>query len=154
MAMFTLAKKIALSGNRVRIVIVESCDYKPDDWRRQILAYPGLEDLFDLVETSYHFDRSIPLLVNPEDRFIATSCWTAHIASQASTEINRKKFIFFAQEYEPIFFPMSSIHALSNQSYSLPQFTIFSTDLLKSISGIIKLEFMLPMQRLVTRIRL
>jgi glycosyltransferase involved in cell wall biosynthesis len=131
LAMFNLAMRIGQFGNRVRIVIVEPCDYQPDKWRRQILAYPGLENLFDLVETSYHNDRNIPLKVNPQDSFIATSCWTAHIASIAAKTLNNKKFIFFAQEYEPIFFAMGSAHALSHQSYFLPQFTIFSTEFLQ-----------------------
>jgi hypothetical protein len=131
LAMFNLAKKIAQFGNQVRIVIVEPCDYNPEEWRRQIKAYPGLEDFFDLVETSYHFDRSIPLEVNKDDIFIATSCWTAHIANKAVSDMGNEKFIFFAQEYEPIFFPMGTFHALSHQSYFFPQFTIFSTEFLR-----------------------
>ena len=131
LAMFNLAKKIGQFGNKPRIVIVEPCDYKPDEWRKKILNYPGLEDLFDWIETSYHFDRNFPLKVNPDDIFIATSCWTAHIASRTAKKLNDRKFIFFAQEYEPIFFPMSSMHALSHQSYFLPQYTIFSTEFLR-----------------------
>ena len=139
LAMFNLAKKIGQFGNKPRIVIVEPCDYKPDEWRKKILNYPGLEDLFDWIETSYHFDRNFPLKVNPDDIFIATSCWTAHIASRTAKELNNKKFIFFAQEYEPIFFPMSSMHAFSHQSYFLPQFTIFSTEFLRQYFRIHKI---------------
>ncbi len=131
LAMFNLAKKIAQFGNQVRIIIVEPCDYNPEEWRRQIQAYPGLEDLLDYIETSYHYDRSIPLSVNKDDIFIATSCWTAHIANQAVNDLKSERFIFFAQEYEPIFFPMGTFHALSRQSYFLPQYTIFSTELLR-----------------------
>lgn len=130
-AMFNFARKMALRGHSVRLVIVEPCDYDPAEWRKQILAYPGIEDLFDLVETSYHNDRSQPLLANPEDVFVATSCWTAHIAHQAARSLAHSKFVFFAQEYEPLFFPMGSLAALSNQSYFLPQYTVFSTDLLR-----------------------
>jgi len=139
LAMFNLAKKIGQYGNKARIIIVEPCDYKPNEWRKKILAYPGLEDLFDFVETSYHFDRNFPLKVNPDDIFIATSCWTAHISSRTASELNGKKIIFFAQEYEPIFFPMSSMHAFSHQSYFLPQFTIFSTELLRQYFRIHKI---------------
>ncbi|MFZ2096347.1 MAG: glycosyltransferase [Anaerolineales bacterium] len=131
LAMFNLAKKIGQFDHKIRIVIVEPCDYKPNEWRKKIQAYPGLEDLFDFVETSYHYDRNFPLNVNPEDIFIATSCWTAHIASRTAKQLNGRKIIFFAQEYEPIFFPMGSMHALSHQSYFLPQYTIFSTELLR-----------------------
>jgi glycosyltransferase involved in cell wall biosynthesis len=131
LAMFNLAQKIAEYGNKTRIVIVEPCDYKPNEWRKKILAYPGLENLFELVETSYNYDRNFALKVNPDDIFMATSCWTAHIAAGSAQQLNGRKIIFFAQEYEPIFFPMSSMHAFSHQSYSLPQYTIFSTELLR-----------------------
>jgi len=45
--------------------------------------------------------------------------------------MGRERFIFFAQEYEPIFYPMSSTYALANQAYTFPQYTIFSTELLR-----------------------
>ncbi len=131
LAMFNLALAIRKCGYATRIIIVEPCNYNPAAWKREIAHYPGLEDLFDLVETSYHFDRTIPLAVSKEDIFIATSCWTAHVAHQAALDMGRERFIFFAQEYEPIFYPMSSTYALANQAYTFPQYTIFSTELLR-----------------------
>jgi ubiquinone/menaquinone biosynthesis C-methylase UbiE/glycosyltransferase involved in cell wall biosynthesis len=130
-SMFNLARKIASSGRRTRIVLVEPTDYNLEEWRKKIAAYPGIEDLFDLVETSYHFNRSQPLDVNPRDAFLATSCWTAHVASRTVQTLRSQKIVFFAQEYEPIFFPAGSFSALSHASYFLPQFTIFSTELLQ-----------------------
>jgi hypothetical protein len=130
-AMFTLAHKLYEMGYQLRIVIVEPCDYNPEAWAQEIAAYPGLEDLFDRVETAYVNDRSNVLPVNPHDVFIATSCWTAHIASRTARAMGREKIVFFAQEYEPLFFPMGSFSAVAHQSYDLPQFTVFSTDLLQ-----------------------
>jgi glycosyltransferase involved in cell wall biosynthesis len=129
-AMFNFAKRLARSGHRVRIVIVEPCDYDPSAWNREIRKYPGLEGLFETVETSYCLDRSIPLDVSSNDVFIATSVWTAHIAHQAVRRLGRERFIFFAQEYEPMFFQMGSLCALAQQAYSFPQLAIFSTDFL------------------------
>ena len=130
-AMFNLAHKLHEMGYKPRIVIVEPCDYDPEAWAQEIAAYPGLEDLFDYVETAYVNDRSNVLPVNPKDVLIATSCWTAHIASSTARAMGREKIVFFAQEYEPMFFPMGSFSALAHQSYDLPQFTVFSTDLLQ-----------------------
>ncbi len=130
-AMFNLAKHLKSMGYNVRIVIIEPCEYNPTAWKLEIAAYPGLEGLFDQVETAYRYDRSVALDVNPDDTFVATSCWAAHVAYRAAQDLEHEKFIFFAQEYEPMFFPMSSFYALSQQSYALPQFTIFSTDLLR-----------------------
>jgi glycosyltransferase involved in cell wall biosynthesis len=130
-AMFNLARSIAKSGRRTRIVLVEPTDYNLEEWKREIVNYPGIEDLFELVETSYQYDRSKPLPVNPADIFVATSCWTAHIAWRSAQQLGDRKIIFFAQEYEPIFFNASSYYAFSRASYFLPQFTIFSTELLR-----------------------
>ena len=130
-AMFNLALRIAQTGRRVRIVLVEPTDYNPEEWKKQIQGYPGLEQLFELVETSYNYDRSVPLAVNPRDIFVATSCWTAHIASRSARQLDNRKIIFLAQEYEPLFFNAGSFQAISRASYSVPQFTIFSTELLR-----------------------
>jgi len=130
-AMFNLAHSIVKSGRRARIVLVEPTDYNPEEWKREIAKYPGIEDLFELVETSYQYDRSKPLPVNPADIFVATSCWTAHIAWRSAQQLGDRKIIFFAQEYEPLFFNAGSFYAFSRASYFLPQFTIFSSELLR-----------------------
>lgn len=131
LAMFHLAQKMAQTGRRVRVVLVEPTDFNPEEWRRKILGYPGLEQFFDSVELSYNYDRSLSLSVNPNDAFVATSCWTAHIASRTARQLGDRKIIFLAQEYEPLFFNASSFKAISDASYLVPQFTIFSTDLLR-----------------------
>lgn len=126
-----LARCLADSGYKVRIVIVDHCDFAPLLWRRQINDYQGLGELFDQVETAYAHDRSLPLEVSPADVFIATTWWTAHIAHQATTELGEKRFIYLIQEYEPFTFPMGTLASLAMQSYSFPHYGIFSTELLR-----------------------
>ncbi len=129
--MFQLARHIAQSGFKVRFILAEQTDFQPDLWRQQIRRYAGLEDIFDLVEVEYRFDRSIPLPVSPEDRFIATSCWTAWFADAAARQLGPRRFVFMIQEYEPYFVPHGSYYALSHAAYDLNLYGVFSTELLR-----------------------
>jgi Txe/YoeB family toxin of Txe-Axe toxin-antitoxin module len=49
-AKFNFAKKLADLGENVRIIIVDWCDFKPSEWKKEIKNYSGLEKFFDLVE--------------------------------------------------------------------------------------------------------
>ena len=129
--MFNLALFLKRMGHRVRIVLTESVDYRPEEWRRQIQKFPGLESLFDDVEVAPRFDRADPLPVNPDDAFVATSCWTAHVAHHAVRELGHERFVFMVQEYEPIFTSYNSINAIFRQAYDFPQYALFSTAILQ-----------------------
>ena len=129
--MFNLALFLKRMGHQVRIVLTESVDYRPEEWRRQIQKFPGLESLFDDVEVAPRFDRTDPLPVNPDDSFVATSCWTAHVAHHAVRELGHERFVFMVQEYEPIFTSYNSINAIFRQAYDFPQYALFSTAILQ-----------------------
>lgn len=129
--MFNLALRLAREGYRTRIILHEETEWDMDDWRIQIQKYPGITTLFDEVETISRFDRMIPVEVNPEDRFVATNCWAAHIAHNTVQALEEKSFLFMIQEYEPYFLPMNSISALFQQAYDFPQVALFSTELLR-----------------------
>src|SRR5262249_51662804 len=126
-----LARRLAEVGRRVRIVIVDPSDDDREAWRRGIARYPGLEDLFDRVEVAHAADRGAELRVHPRDTFIATTWWTAHIAHRAAVALGRRRFVYLIQEFEPMTFPMGSLHALAEESYALPHFALFSTDFLR-----------------------
>src|SRR5262249_7127807 len=68
---------------------------------------------------------------SPSDVFVATSWWTAHIAHHATRELQRDKFIYLIQEYEPLFHPAGSLFALAEQAYKFPHDSIFSTEVLR-----------------------
>jgi beta-1,2-rhamnosyltransferase WsaF-like protein/glycosyl transferase family 2 len=129
--MFNLALRLAQEGYRARIILHEQTDWKLAEWERQIQRYPGLTTLFREVEVISRFDRSLPVEVNPDDRFVATNCWAAHIAHSTARHLKEQRFLFMVQEYEPYFLPMSSISALFQQAYTFPQVPLFSTDLLR-----------------------
>jgi glycosyltransferase involved in cell wall biosynthesis len=129
--MFNLALRLRREGYRVRIILLERTEWDMGAWRRNILKYPGITTLFDDVEVIARFDRTIPVDVNPDDRFVATSCWAAHVAHRTAQSLTEKRFLFMAQEYEPYFLAMNSISAVFQQAYDLPQVTLFSTELLR-----------------------
>lgn len=129
--MFNLALRLAREGYRTRIVLHEQTEWDIEGWREQIQKYPGITKLFDDVEIISRFDRSVPVDVNPEDRWVATNCWAAHVAHGTAQLLEEKKFLFMVQEYEPYFLAMNSISAVFQQAYTFPQVSLFSTELLQ-----------------------
>jgi hypothetical protein len=131
-AVFNLALHLHRQGYRTRLVIVDPCAYEPAAWARRIRAYPGLETLFDCLETAYVGDRRRPLEVSPKDRFVSTSWWTAHIAHRAAAELGNPRFVLLTQDYEPLFYPAGSMYALAQEAYAFPHDAVFSTEMLRS----------------------
>lgn len=128
---FNLALKLAKLGFSVRFVIIDYCDFKPDYWRQEIKKYSGLEDFFEYVEVEYIFDRTKELLVNSNDRFIASTWWTAYIVNDAAKKLNGKKFTYLIQEYEPLTFNHGAYFALADETYNFPHYALFSTEFLR-----------------------
>jgi hypothetical protein len=129
-AKFNLARRLAGRGLRVRLITVDPVGPLPRDYKRQIESYSGLAGLFDEVEVAFGRGPS-PLEISREDRFIATTWWTAHIAGAAVRELVHRRFLYLIQEYEPFTFPMGTYAALARQSYEFPHTALFSTELLR-----------------------
>jgi hypothetical protein len=130
-AKLNLARSLAETGFQVRIVIVDQCEYQPGVWKRQLQNFEGLGSVLDHCELAYVFDRSVPLRVNPNDCFIATTWWTAHIAHHAVQTLGKSGFLYLIQEYEPFTFPMGSYASLAGQTYRWPHWALFSTAFLR-----------------------
>jgi peptidoglycan/LPS O-acetylase OafA/YrhL/glycosyltransferase involved in cell wall biosynthesis len=127
---FNLARRLAESGQRVRIVTVDPVGPLPADWRSQIEGYDGLADMFERVEIAFGREAH-GLEVSRTDRFVATTWWTAHIAHAALRELGRERFLYLIQEYEPFTFPMGTYAALADESYTFAHTALFSTELLR-----------------------
>ncbi len=128
---FNLARKLAQSGVRTRILTVDDTPQLPRDWQKRVEAYAGLDGMFDEVEIAFARDHDAPVEINPNDRFIATTWWTAHIADAAVRQTSRDRFLYLIQEYEPYTHPMGSWAALSMSTYEMPHVAMFSTELLR-----------------------
>ena len=92
--------------------------------------------MFDGLEVAFGREQA-PLEVNPDDGFIATTWWTAHIARDALRALaptgarEEPRFLYLIQEYEPFTFPMGTYAALAQESYAAPHFGLFSSELLR-----------------------
>jgi len=131
MAKFHLARKLVAAGYRVRMVIVDPSVHAPSTWRNAVSDYAGLETIFDDIEVAYQGDRRESLTINPADRVIATTWWTAYLAHDLATRTGGPPFVYLIQEYEPFTFPMGSYYAMAQHSYSFPHHALFSSALLK-----------------------
>jgi len=127
---FHVMRKLADLGYCVRAVCVDQTSSDVSEWLSIETAFDGLQGIFDRVEVSNAFDRTVPLRCSPADAFIATTWWTAHIAHAAVRKLGRERFLYLIQEYEASTFPTGSWHAMASHSYSLPHAALFSTPLL------------------------
>jgi hypothetical protein len=130
-AKLNLARRLVEAGERVRIVTVDPVGPLPADYRERLEAYSGLDGLFKRVELVFGREASaIP--VSADDRFIATTWWTAHIAHAAVRQLGGERFLYLIQEYEPFTFAMGTYAALARESYALPHAALFSSELLRA----------------------
>jgi glycosyltransferase involved in cell wall biosynthesis len=127
---FNLARRLAERGERVRIVTVDPIGILPPDFKRRVERYAGLSGLFDQVELGFGRETH-QLECSPDDAFIATTWWTAHIARHAARAVGRDRFLYLIQEYEPFTFAMGSYAALARESYDFQHHALFSTELLR-----------------------
>ncbi len=125
-----LARRLSERGFRVRVLTVDPVPRLPRTWRRTIESYSGLQGVFDHIEVE--FGRESPgIEVSATDAFVATTWWTAHLAHRALGSLGADRFLYLIQEYEPFTFPMGSAAALASESYRLPHFALFSSELLR-----------------------
>lgn len=129
-AKFNLALALARRGFRVRVVTVDPVPALPPAWREEIAGYAGLAGFAEEVEVAFgREERRIP--ISPDDRFVATTWWTAHVAAEAARLTEHERFLYLIQEYEPGTFPLGSHAALAEASYRLPHDALFSSELLR-----------------------
>ena len=137
---FNLMKKLVKVGYKGRVIIVDSCDIDYQAWQKLIFdKYEGLENILSKLEIEYCFDRDKTIRMSPDDTIIATTWWTAHIANKAIEGLNKKKFLYLIQEYEPFTFEMGTYHAMAHQSYTFPHVALFSSKFLQDYFRINKI---------------
>jgi glycosyltransferase involved in cell wall biosynthesis len=129
-AKLNLARRLVEQGLRVRIVTVDPVEPLPPGWKTTLEGYRGLAGLFEHVEVVFG-RQAASIEISPQDTFIATTWWTAHIADDALAAVEADRFLYLIQEYEPFTFPMGTFAALAAQSYEFPHFALFSSELLR-----------------------
>lgn len=128
-AKFNIARRLSESGHRVRIVTIDPTPPPPREWQAQVEKFAGLDGLLDQVEVTFGREEGL-LGISPDDRFIATTWWSALVAAEAVRHTRAERFLYMIQEYEPLTVPQGSWSALALSSYDPPHRALFSTELL------------------------
>jgi hypothetical protein len=131
LAVYQLVKRLR-SMRQVRIVAVDDpLTAGAEHARERIESIEGLAGALAGVELVGGADRTRELAVNPDDQFVATTSWTAHVAHAASTALGHPRFLHIVQEYDPFTFPNGSFQALAEEAYTFPQVVLFSSEMLR-----------------------
>ncbi|VVB56325.1 Glycosyl transferase family 2 [uncultured archaeon] len=130
-AMFNFAKKFSDIGYSVRIILTDQKEIIESELQKVQNHDPYLKNFLTKAEYLPCFSSEQIVPISKDDIFVATSWWTAHIAHEAVLKTNHSKFIYLAQDYEPIFYEHGAYRVLADQSYRFNYFPFFSTDILQ-----------------------
>ena len=119
----------------VRLILIDGEGLEEDDFRMHIAKYPALELLRE--SCLYVFDALRPgltITANPGDLFMATVYYTAftcHATLRAHPALRNRNFVYFIQDFEPIFFAQNTGYVTALETYRYPHFGIYSTPFLQ-----------------------
>lgn len=117
-------------GYHVRLIVAEPSIASRDKLMDSFAGDAFMSSVLERCEIHLRTDPARAIAFNPEDRLIAYSWDTARIAHGFGQRLGRP-FMYFIQEYEAIFHPHDSIFFLIKDTYSLPHFAIFNSNLLR-----------------------
>lgn len=125
-----LALRIARLGVPVRLVTTVATSTLDPAWFRthaiQLVGDPNLPDV-PIVSAA---DPARPLVVGPNDVFLATHWTTAQQLKAVLPRMAVRQFFYMLQEFEPGFYAWSSNYALALETYGLDFWPIFNESLL------------------------
>lgn len=127
----SLAKQVLAAGVDIRLVLIDQPNVDYIEVLKIGNAFPDLEDILQRVEMVALGNRNNTLELSHSDVLVATTWWSAHIVEELCQRLNRARFIYFIQEYEPFTFPLGTWYRGSEQTYGYPHFAIFSTEILR-----------------------
>ena len=125
---FQVARFIALSGNKVRLVLFDNFAWNEIEFRDKIQGYPELENLSDEVEIEYIGERLRPLIISPQDNCVATVWYSAYLAEKIMRATSKRPFIYLIQDYETRFHPSSTHAAAADATYEMDYAALFSSE--------------------------
>jgi glycosyltransferase involved in cell wall biosynthesis len=129
--MFNFAKRIHQLGYRVRLIMTDQKELSEENIEKIKNHDKSLSTFLSEVEYQPCYNHETIVPISKEDIFVATSWWTAYIANEAVQLTEFDKFIYLAQDYEPIFYEHGAYRVLSHNSYKLNYFPFFSTEILQ-----------------------
>jgi hypothetical protein len=129
---FQVARYLKSLGSKARLILFDNFDYREEEFKRALLQFPGMENLFDELEIEYIGERKSPLVVSPRDTAVATVWYSAYLAEAIQNATGgRRPFLYLIQDYETRFFPGNSLYALAERTYSMNYCALISSQTLK-----------------------
>ncbi|MDR1737791.1 MAG: hypothetical protein LBR66_03120 [Candidatus Symbiothrix sp.] len=127
------AKFLQNMGLHIRFLIYNSALLI--DEIRKLIALQN-SDLYNLSQTAEivcmpFYAGQTSLHISPEDMTVATIRQSAFHANHIQSYCRQKRFIYFIQDDERAFFPQGSLWAMTDNSYRLDYFPMFSTEVLR-----------------------
>ena len=149
------ANELMSNGFHVRWINVDGVGLQQSEFKEHAKKYNFLSVFSQNIEFVYDATNYLtaPIRCNPSDMFMATLYFTAQIAHftiKAYPLLQQQNFVYFIQDFEPIFFPHDSNHMEALESYRFPHFAIYSTPFLQRWFQAAKYgqyEFMLKSKR-------
>ncbi len=119
-------------GRVIRFIVLED-DYSSRAWfMRGIAKRPRWVQAFRHADFVNATTKAAALPVHPADICISYSTWTTHDAWSVAQHLDRKRVVFFIQEFEPVFYEHGSHHFLTQSAYHVPHDAIFNSPFLAS----------------------
>ena len=122
--------RLAAHGIPIRLVSTDApVDDDPAPFWAHVTALAGgtLPPDMELVDAH---DRSKPWRIGEHDVFLATAWWTAQQVKYAIRLTRTKKFVYFIQDFEPLFHAASTAQALAEETYALDYVPVLNTRIL------------------------
>lgn len=127
----SLISRLAQRGVRTRLILVDQPSVDYEGVARIVGAFPELEAGLMSAEIEACGSRGSPLTLGPRDALLATTWWSAHIVDDLRRRLNRRRFLYFIQEFEPFTFELGTNYRGAEMTYDFPHDAIFSTELLR-----------------------
>jgi hypothetical protein len=131
-----LGLMVAARGAAVRFVATDLPVGSAEATRRLLLGRLGAADAARGAAERVDFACGVTpdrLEFHPQDAILATAWWSAHAAARIirETGMQRRRFLYLLQDYEPNFYPWGPDFAEAEASYALDFEPVFNTTLLR-----------------------
>lgn len=125
---FNVALFLAQQGYRVRLVLFDNFYYNENEFRLALNKFPSMEHLFDRLEVEYIGSRTAPLVISPNDNYVATVWYSAYFADKLSSATGSRPFLYLIQDFEAAFYPFNSQYCIARHSYNFNYHTLASSN--------------------------
>ncbi len=128
---YNIGARLSGSGLRVRFVSLGNLvDENLVKLRAHVAHLGELADGAAAIDFA-SWSEAAPLVVEPDESFMATSWQSAYTAQAALQHTAAREFFYLIQDYEPAFSAWSSNFALAAATYTMPHRAIFNDPALR-----------------------